>query len=73
MKIKTHHRLTKKIRASAHDRRSPDMKIVTSQVKDPYDFTHHRPKPPGLSAFQVVAQHVRLFDLGRPVEAIFAV
>ena len=74
-KIKTHHRLTKKIRALAYDRRSSAYEIETSQVKDLYGFTYHRLKPErsGLSPVQVAAQHVRLFDLGRPADTIFAV
>jgi hypothetical protein len=49
--------------------------IETSQVKDLYGFTYHRLKPErsGLSPVQVAAQHVRLFDLGRPADTIFAV
>jgi len=74
-KIKTHHRLTKKIQALAYDRRSSAYEIETSQVKDLYGFTYHRLKPErsGLSPVQVAAQHVRLFDLGRPADTIFAV
>jgi hypothetical protein len=65
----------KKIQALAYDRRSSAYEIETSQVKYLYGFTYHRLKPErsGLSPVQVAAQHVRLFDLGRPAEAMFAV
>ena len=47
--------------------------IETSQVKNLYGFTYHRLKPERSGLSPVAAQHVRLFDLGRPADTIFAV
>ena len=69
--VRTHHRLTKKIRALAYDRRSSAYEIETSQVKDLYGFTYHRLKPErsGLSPVQVAARHTFDYSIfGRPAE-----